>query len=55
MKIKIPKYKREKPVDNTINEANFETYIVKPKETRWSIAHNYGITIDSMLVLNPGH
>ena len=24
-----------------------------PKETRWSIAHKYGITLDSMLVLNP--
>ena len=32
---------------------DFETYIVQPKETRWSIAHKYGITIDSLLILNP--
>ena len=53
MKLKIPKYKRVKPDENAINEDNFETYTVAPKETRWSIAHKYGITIDSMLVLNP--
>lgn len=53
MKLKIPKYRRVKPDENAINEDNFETYTVAPKETRWSIAHKYGITIDSMLVLNP--
>ncbi len=55
MRLKIPKYKRVKPEDVTaINEEDFEMYTVAPKETRWSIAHKYGITIDSMLVLNPG-
>ncbi|WP_273276884.1 LysM peptidoglycan-binding domain-containing protein [Maribacter polysiphoniae] len=54
MKIKIPKYRRVKPEDNAINEDDYEVYTVAPKETRWSIAHKYGITIDSMLVLNPG-
>ncbi|MBT8298277.1 MAG: LysM peptidoglycan-binding domain-containing protein [Maribacter sp.] len=53
MKLKIPKYIRVKPDENAINEDDFETYTVAPKETRWSIAHKYGITIDSMLVLNP--
>ena len=53
MKLKIPKYRRVKPDENAINEDDFETYTVAPKETRWSIAHKYGITIDSMLVLNP--
>ncbi len=53
MILKIPKYKRVKPDENAINEEDFETYTVAPKETRWSIAHKYGITIDSMLVLNP--
>ncbi|TMU55984.1 LysM peptidoglycan-binding domain-containing protein [Flagellimonas algicola] len=32
---------------------DFETYTVQPKETRWSIAHKYGITVDSLLKLNP--
>ena len=54
MRIKIPKYLRVAPTEEVvIDESNFETYIVKEKETRWSIAHTYGISIDSMLVLNP--
>ncbi|MEO0528779.1 MAG: LysM peptidoglycan-binding domain-containing protein, partial [Bacteroidota bacterium] len=53
MRLKIPKYKRIKPTEVLIDSLNFETYTVKPKETRWSIAHKFGITIDSMLVLNP--
>jgi len=51
MVLKIPKYRRVKPSEE--NEGDFETYTVAAKETRWSIAHKYGITIDSMLVLNP--
>jgi len=53
MSLKIPKYKRVRTEKNTIGEEGFETYTVAPKETRWSIAHKYGITIDSMLALNP--
>ncbi len=53
MVLRIPKYKRVAPGENTINEDDFETYMVSAKETRWSIAHKYGITIDSMVVLNP--
>jgi len=53
MVLKIPKYRRVKPVENVINEDDYETYTVAAKETRWSIAHKYGITIDSMLILNP--
>lgn len=54
MVLRIPKYRRIKPSEtNLINEEDFETYTVAPKETRWSIAHKYGVTIDSMIVLNP--
>ncbi|MFS4494030.1 LysM peptidoglycan-binding domain-containing protein [Maribacter sp. 2308TA10-17] len=53
MVLRIPKYKRVKPSENIINEDDYETYTVAAKETRWSIAHKYGITIDSMVVLNP--
>ncbi len=52
MVLRIPKYRRVRPED-VVNEEDFEIYTVAPKETRWSIAHKYGITIDSMLVLNP--
>lgn len=53
MEIKIPKYKGVVAKENTIDPDAYEKYTVAPKETRWSIAHKYGITIDSMLVLNP--
>ena len=54
MELRIPKYRTPKKEEFGLNENDFEKYIVAPKETRWSIAHKYGITIDSMLVLNPG-
>ena len=53
MEIKIPKYKTIVEEKSTIDPNAYEKYTVAPKETRWSIAHKYGITIDSMLVLNP--
>lgn len=53
MEIKIPKYKTIVEEKTTIDLNAYEKYTVAPKETRWSIAHKYGITIDSMLVLNP--
>ncbi len=54
MELRIPKYRAPKKEEVGFDENDFEKYIVAPKETRWSIAHKYGITIDSMLVLNPG-
>ncbi|MEA1784986.1 LysM peptidoglycan-binding domain-containing protein [Arenibacter sp. GZD96] len=53
MLLKIPKYKTVRTAENVLNEADLETYAVQEKETRWSIAHKYGITIDSLLKLNP--
>ncbi|MGI9550132.1 MAG: LysM peptidoglycan-binding domain-containing protein [Aurantibacter sp.] len=53
MVLRIPKYKRVRPEDGELNPEDFITYTVAPKETRWSIAHKHGITIDSMIVLNP--
>jgi len=51
MVLQIPKFPAVDP--NEDKELDFETYVVQPKETRWSIAHKYGITVDSLLVLNP--
>ncbi len=53
MRLKIPKYRRVEKKEVVINEADFETYTVSPSETRWSIAHKFEITLDSLLVLNP--
>ncbi len=51
MVLQIPRYPEEDP--NEEKELDFEIYKVKPKETRWSIAHKYGISVDSLVVLNP--
>ena len=52
MWLQIPQYPEE-VYDPTQDPDNYEAYVVQPKETRWSIAHKYGITIDSLEVLNP--
>ncbi|MEO0570515.1 MAG: LysM peptidoglycan-binding domain-containing protein [Bacteroidota bacterium] len=51
MVLQIPQY--PELTEEEERELDFETYVVQPKETRWSIAHKYGITVDSLLVLNP--
>ncbi len=53
MRLKIPQYPEDSVMKDTINPDDYETYTVLPKETRWSIAHKYGITLDSLMVLNP--
>lgn len=53
MVLRIPKYNRVRADENGLNADDYETYTVAAKETRWSIAHKYGITIDSMETLNP--
>lgn len=51
MVLQIPKY--PEVVVEEEKDIEFETYTVMPKETRWSIANKYGITIDSLLFFNP--
>ena len=53
MRLKIPEYREVEAENDSISVDDFETYTVLPKETRWSIANKYGITIDSLLALNP--
>lgn len=48
MILKIPHFKKVE-----VKEVVLKSYIVKAKETRWSIANKYGITVDSLLLLNP--
>ena len=51
MVLQIPKFPER--TEEEERELDFETYTVLPKETRWSIAHKYGITVDSLIALNP--
>lgn len=53
MRLRIPVFAMGQEEVTGPNPEDYEIYPVKPKETRWSIAHTYGITIDSMLSLNP--
>ncbi|WP_165200509.1 LysM peptidoglycan-binding domain-containing protein [Muriicola soli] len=53
MRLQIPVYPEIEEDPNQINPEDFEAYIVSPKETRWSIAHKYRITVDSLVALNP--
>ncbi len=47
--LKIPLSK----VENKFNDQRFKPYPVQPKETKYSIAKQYGISIDSLEQLNP--
>ena len=49
MVLQIPQY----PEVEEEKELEVEIYTVKAKETRWSIANKYGITVDSLVILNP--
>ena len=51
MVLQIPEFPEVEDPDES--ELDFEIYTVQPKETRWSIAHKYGITVDSLVALNP--
>ncbi|WP_047415077.1 LysM peptidoglycan-binding domain-containing protein [Cellulophaga sp. Hel_I_12] len=53
MTLKIPKFRKIEVKETTVDETLFEEYTVQPKENRFSIASRYGISIDSLLVLNP--
>ncbi len=50
MVLQIPEFPELEEDESALD---FEMYTVQPKETRWSIAHKYGITIDSLVTLNP--
>ena len=52
MVLRIPVYPEGRDPE-AAEEAELITYKVKPKETRWSIAHANGISVDSLLKLNP--
>ena len=53
MRLRIPIFQEPEPDELGLNPDDFEVYRVQPKETRWSIAHKYKITIDSLVALNP--
>ncbi|MEJ2163032.1 MAG: LysM peptidoglycan-binding domain-containing protein [Robiginitalea sp.] len=53
MVLRIPRYPTGWNPYAVIEAPELMSYEVLPKETRWSIAHKFNITVDSLLVLNP--
>ncbi|WP_430412396.1 LysM peptidoglycan-binding domain-containing protein [Kordia sp.] len=43
----------EEPKDKKNEEETADIYVVKAKETKWGIAHSYGLTIEELEELNP--
>lgn len=52
MVLRIPQYPPGHDPE-AAEETELITYRVQPKETRWSIANKFGISMDSLLALNP--
>ena len=53
MVLRIPRYPAGYEPEGEGDGPELITYEVQPKETRWSIAHKFNITVDSLLKLNP--
>ena len=56
MLLRIPVYKKISPLDTKKQNKSvksFETYTVKPKETKWRLAYEHGMTINELDSLNP--
>lgn len=53
MILKIPRYPQPSPKAEQKQDPDFEIHTVQSQETQWSIAHQYGITVDSLVALNP--
>ena len=53
MVLRIPRFPAGWEPGSAEEVPELMTYQVQPKETRWSIAHKFNITVDSLLKLNP--
>ena len=49
--VEVVSGKDEEEIKN--ETSSFEMYTVKPKETKWGIAHSYGLTIEELEEINP--
>lgn len=53
MMLRIPRYPADWDPAEAAETADLISYEVQPRETRWSIANKFNITVDSLLALNP--
>ena len=53
MVLRIPRFPQGYEPEAEVESPELISYQVQPKETRWSIAHKFNITLDSLEKLNP--
>ena len=53
MNIRIPVYIKSVVNSEVIETPEFQKHLVKPKETKWRLAYQYGITVADLEELNP--
>ena len=53
MKLQIPFFKNKPVVEALPELVNYKKYIVRPKETKWRLAYEYGFKISDLEKINP--
>ena len=53
MKLQIPIFKNKPPIEDKSVLVNYKRHIVKPKETKWRLAYEYGLKISELEKINP--
>ena len=53
MKLQIPFFKNKEVIEDEPELVNYKTHLVKPKETKWRLAYEYGLKISDLEKINP--
>ncbi len=53
MKLQIPFFKTKPVVEDSSELVDYKKHIVKPKETKWRLAYEYGLKISDLEKINP--
>ena len=53
MKLQIPIFKNKQSIEDKPVLVNYKRHVVKPKETKWRLAYEYGLKISELEKINP--
>ena len=53
MKLQIPIFKNKRSIEDKPVLVNYKRHVVKPKETKWRLAYEYGLKISELEKINP--
>ena len=53
MKLQIPFFKNKPSIEDKPVLVNYKRHVVKPKETKWRLAYEYGLKISELEKINP--